>query len=52
MRGCLEKVPGVTEVDVDFAKKTATVTATGIDGPTLAGFVNGVDGGRFKASVK
>jgi copper chaperone CopZ len=52
VRRALEKVPGVTKVEVSHERKEAVVTGERLDPAALAAAVNAVDGGgRFQAST-
>jgi copper chaperone CopZ len=51
VRRGLEKVPGVTKVEVSHERKEAVVTGEGLDAAALAAAVNALDGGRrFQAT--
>jgi copper chaperone CopZ len=52
VRAALEKVPGVTGVEIDFAKKTAVVKGSGMTAAALEKAVDDAEGGDYKAKVK
>lgn len=53
MRSALAKVSGVDEsdVNVDYAAKTATVTLDGANPPSTEALIAAFEGTKFKAAV-